>query len=198
MHDDTISEDTLTAVDLIRSLVETYIDHPEALVLNVRDYGDQVYFTAQGHSDDHKRLVGTGGAHVAALEHLVKAMGRARQVVHSFRLLNPEPSGRREDYEEKDAETHDPEPAEKLLRNLIRAVGIDEVSIVVSMRSLPDERPLSYLFQVYTRTEDDHEALIVSPRNARNGLTAVAAIGTLFRAAARKAGVKYTIEAVKP
>lgn len=199
MHERTISPETAEANALIRSLVESYIDHPDALAINVRDYGSQVYWVLQCHADDMRKMVGADrGAHVAALEHLVKAMGRARQVVHTFRLLEPAEGVRREEYPEHVAKDFDPAPAAARLREIVLALGIDEVAVVTSKLSAPLERPLSFAFQVHVRTVEDYESLIVSPPKARNGLTAIAAIGTLYRAAEHKSGVKFTVSVVDP
>ena len=199
MEERTINPETTECVELIRRIVGSYIDHPEALEIEALDFRDEVRFEIKGHTDDMRRLVGTGGgAHVAALEFLVKQMGRARQVVHKLRLLEPDPGVRREEYPSPTATSFDPTPMTSLIRDMVLACGLDEAAVVPSFESAPAELPISILFQIFTRTSEDYESLIVSPPRARNGLTVEIAIAILLRAAAKKAGVKMDVKAVNP
>ncbi len=198
MHDQ-ITEDTQTAMDLLREIVGTYIDHPEALELTARDFRDEVQFEMRVHTDDMKRAVGSNrGTHIAALEHLCKCFGRARQVVHKLRLLEPDPGQRREDYPSPVAESFDPAPTARLIETVIMAAGVDQVQVVTSAQNAPTERPLSFLFQCFTRTEDDWESLTVSPPRARNNLSVESALGILMDAAAKRSGVEFQLSFQKP
>ncbi len=198
MNERPITADTTEAVELIRSLVFTYIDHPDDLAITVRDFGDQVYFVMQGHSDDYRRLVGAKGAHVASLEFIVKQMGRARQVVHNLRLLDPEPALRRDGYPSETAEAYDTGPMAELLKSLFLACGLDEVKIVTTQEGEPRDRPLSFKFSVFTRTQDDYESITISPPRARNELSVMSALTFLLNAAGQRAGVRFNLVAVQP
>ncbi len=198
MHDQ-LTEDTTTALALLRELIATYIDHADELRIDARDFRDEVQFEIVCASDDMRRMVGGNkGSHIAALEHLCKAFGRARQVVHKLRLLEPDPGTRREDYPSPIAERFDPATIAKLIESVVMAVGVDQTQIVTVAQNAPNERPLSYLFQIYTRTADDWELLTVSPPRARANLSVASALSILMDAAAKRNGVVFALAFPNP
>lgn len=198
MRNDAISEDTQAAVDLIRSLCASYIDFPTDLWIDVSDFRDEVQFEIRVKSDDMKRMVGSNrGMHIAALTHLVAAMGTARGIVHKIRLLEPEPGVRRPSYPKNVAEEFAPAPFAKLIHHVVLACGV-ESQIVTAKLNAPDERPLSFIFSVYTRTNEDFESLTVSPTEARNNLSVASALTILMDATAKRNGVVFSLSFPPP
>lgn len=197
MHDQQISEDTQTAVALLRELITSYTEFHRDIEISVKDFDSECIFKFRGNTDDYHNLVGRAGRRVAALEHIVKLMGRSRGVIHRFRLLEPESGPRREAYEYPVADSYDPEPITNLVKTLIVACGVEDVQIVRAMTSAPNERPLSYSFSVFTRSAQDYDALTVPPPHTRQNLTLILAIEALLEQAGKLAGVRFSLVAVR-
>lgn len=199
MHDrPQVSEDTESATTLIRRLVTTYVSRPESLWLEANESDAGVAFVMRCAGEDMRTVIGSNkGSHVAALEFLVLAMGRSREVPHRLRVLEPDDGERRGSYIAQTADSHDATGTASLIQTVCEACGV-EVQCVTSMASAPTVRPLSYVFQLFTRTADDFNSLTLSPAGSRNGLSVATALETLMRAAGRRQGVVYAVKAEKP
>lgn len=192
-----MTEETQTDCDLLRLLVESFIDHPNHLSVVAKDYRDAVYWEFRAHTDDHPKIVGKRGAHVHALSLLVRKIGLARETVYYFELLEPEPGRRREASPPKAVEAYDAGPARKLLEDILTELGLGQFAIEVLSKPFSESGPLQYRFEIILRTEEDYAALTV-PEPSNPNATTIGALGTLFRARARKDGVVIDLEVKRP
>jgi predicted RNA-binding protein YlqC (UPF0109 family) len=178
--------------DLLQRIIAGFIDHPEQLEISISEVDAGVYWTIRGAADDQPKLVGRDGAHVDALGRFLYEAGRAVGEVHRLELLEPQPGDRRQRSEDHIAKNYDPEPARALLLEaLIFALGFDRISVAVQRKS---EFPPSYVFDVAV---DDAEAFdrLATPRVLAGDSSSLAdALGFLWRARARRDGVKFRIE----
>lgn len=190
----TTEDPAIIACELLRDLVETYIDHPEELRIATEAFPGAIYFKLQGHADDYGKLVGKGGAHIGAMNVIVRLMGDAVGMLYSFKLEEPEAGERRPLRPLMLARTFDPEPSRQLLDRLIAALPVGDFVVNVEQTC---RAPLSYTFTIGVRAAEDYALMTVAPGDAKPQMTLVGAIGTLFRAAANKAGVKFQITVAK-
>jgi predicted RNA-binding protein YlqC (UPF0109 family) len=183
--------------DLLRALVETFIDHAHALSISAKEVPGAVYWTMQGHADDYGKLVGKKGAHVNALTLLVASLGTAADQLFTFKLLEPEPAPRRAASPPKQATHYDPRPARELLCRILENLGLGQFA--VEAKPTPSGKtPIEVLFEISVRTEEDYRALTVAADNSSEGLSVIAALGTLFRAHANKGGIRTQLEVLRP
>lgn len=183
--------------DLIRELVESYIDHPRDLTLEGKPFASAVYWSMRGHADDYGKLVGKRGAHVNALAFLVRIMGHAQKELHSFKLEEPSPGERREAAPAKAAETYDPRPARDLLCRLLEALDIGQFVVEAKVERNLNPRvdfPLFVRFEIGVRSHDDYEVMVME--SASSALTVIGSLGMLFRARANKEGVGVQLDVV--
>lgn len=190
----TTDDPALVARDLVRDLVLTYIDHPDDLTVETKEVPGALYFKVKGHADDYGKLVGKGGAHVTSLKIIVSLMGEAVGMLYSFKLDEPDPGERRPMRAMAYAKTFDPEPSRELLDRLMAALPVGDFVVDVKQTG---RGPLAFTFTISVRDAADYMLMTVAPEDMNPRITAVGAIGTLFRAAANKAGVKFQITAAK-
>lgn len=181
--------------DLLRELVETFIDHPHALALTPKEVPGATYWTMQGHADDYGKLVGKKGAHVDALTLLVSSLGEAADQLFTFKLLEPEPAPRRAASPPKQAEHYDPRPARDLLCRILENLGLGQFAVEAKITKAGQ---IEVLFEITVRTDEDYRALTVAPDNSPKGLSVIAALGTLYRAHANKGGIRTQLEVLRP
>lgn len=182
--------------DLLRELVETFIDHANSLAIDHKCVPGATYWTMQGHADDYGKLVGKKGAHVNALTLLVSAMGTAADQLFTFKLLDPEPAPRRASSPPKQADHYDPRPARDLLCRILENLGIGQFAVDDIMP--PGRMPIEVMFRIAVRTDEDYRALTVAPDNSPKGLSVIAALGTIWRAMANKHGIRTQLEVLGP
>lgn len=187
-----MTNQTETNADLLRDLLTAFIDYPDELAIEPKDFRDAVYWSVQGHTDDHPKLVGKGGAHVKAIKYLLLRMGTAVDTVYSFELLDPEPGRRRQESPQKNAESYDPTPACDLLIRLLEGLGIGQYA-VESKQDATAINPLRYEFNILVRDREDY-LLLTAYEKDRDGQTIISALGTLFRAIANRDGVRIQLE----
>lgn len=181
--------------DLLRELVETFIDHAHALSISAKEVPGAVYWTMQGHADDYGKLVGKKGAHVDAMTLLVSSLGTAADQLFTFKLLEPEPAPRRPASPTKTAAHYDPVPARDLLCRILDNLGLGQFAVSYKVEK---DAQISVLFEIAVRTDEDYRALTVAPENSPKGLSVIAALGTLFRAHANKRGIRTQLEVLRP
>lgn len=196
-----ITEDKITeAADLIRDIIETYTQHPEELLIDVKEHAaaGAVYFRVTAHGNDQPSLIGRMGSHVKALTRLVEEMGRAAGVV--FNIVVPPPNVLRDKIsldKVRRRDTYDVLPAGALLVRILCALGLQEHNLQVDQvkdLSAPFQ-PLTFRFRITVRSQDDYARLTWNPPEP--GEVLIGALGTLFRAYANKEGVKFTLEVRK-
>lgn len=190
--------------NLIHELAAAFVDKPEALEIVSQPALDKaVYFALKGHPGDEGRLVGTGGSHVDALTFLVAMIGRATGEKFTFRLVTCARPDERTTMKPRHVLTYDPERARALLDRLVTALGVTGHLVTADKPNGP-QFSLSFTFTIHTANTADRERLInttkivIFPQTAEKPekaieMRVVEALGTLFRAIARKDGVKLSI-----
>jgi predicted RNA-binding protein YlqC (UPF0109 family) len=174
--------------ELLRDLVSRFVDHPDALEIAHQVAEGSTYFVLKPHLEDEGRLIGSSGSHVRALSFFVASLGRAHRTKYTFRLLTAgEPQTRRR--EELDVLKHDPEPSFLLLERILDAFRVEDYDVGVSPGS-GERDSLTFVFAVKVSVAW-YDFFTVPGRD--NPMTIAAALGTLFRAIAKKAGVRYQI-----
>lgn len=183
--------DTERLHDLIYDLASSFIDHPEALKLERTGFPGTCTWVMQGCADDCGKLVGRGGSHIKALSLLVRAFGIGAGARYTLRLINPEDGMRRPESPPRMAEQYDPSAALVLLDRCCSELALGQYAVEVRPGPATG-RPLSFVFVITVRDEDDDRALTVAPEWAP-GQTVEAAIAALFRAYGAKDGVRFGV-----
>ncbi len=192
-----MTNDTKTISDLLRDLATGFIDKPAELQIASQESRDgAVYFAMKGALDDEPKLIGRAGAHVDALRFIVFKLGRARTRDFSLRLITEGSPRDRRPVEFRDVIEHDPRPARELLFRVIEALEFKTFSVGVS----PGDGARTALTFVFDIKVFDGAAVreIVAPDPAApaglESLTLLTALGTIFRAVAKKSGVRYQVD----
>lgn len=182
-----------TAVrDLLRSLVASFVSRPEEIQIATQLAEDGAcFFALKVAREDESKIVGAGGSHVDALNLLVRAFGAARSRAFTFRAITPGPPLAQK-LPARDVLEHDPRPALALLNSTLGALD-HHANVGVGPGSGP-RNTLTFVFRIAAGA-DAYDAL-TAPFNG-SGCTIIAAIGTLFRAIAKKNGVNYVISVIK-
>ena len=192
-----MTDETQKINDLMRELVESFIDYPTSLALAAKEVPGSVYWSMQGHADDTPKLIGIRGAHFNALRFLFLRLGRVRDLLYTFKVNEPERAQRRESSPPKVAKAYDPRKAKELLSQILDALLIGQYVVDIKLAH-KDKTPLEYTFIIFTRDEADYDDLTVAPQGSIDTMTIVAALGTIFRAYANKDGVKFVIDVRRP
>jgi predicted RNA-binding protein YlqC (UPF0109 family) len=178
---------------LLRDLVAAFTIHPEAIQIDATPGGQWVMKGAR--HEDEPVLVGKHGSHVRALSFLVRAIGEARGESYSLKLITThEPRDRVT--KKKIAETHDPAPAAELLGRILAELSIGDYMVETEQGQTVDML-LAFNLTIRVRQFADYNALTVAPGSTSpvvvTSETLVGALGTLFRAIAKKIGVRYDL-----
>jgi len=178
---------------LIRDLVSAFVERPTELRLKVQpsDDGNTCYWAIKADPVDDPLLIGAEGSHVRALTFLIAQFGLAHGMTFTFRLLTEDGKRLRPRGAPRDVIEYDAEPALEILQRLMTGLGIRDVKVRLGAGVGP-RKSLSYIFTISACSEENYRALTHS-QNAE-GMTVVGAIGTLFRAVAKKSGVRFNIE----
>lgn len=164
---------------LLCDLVGSFIERPAALRVECQSGADgAAYWMMQGDLADEGKLVGAGGAHVKAVARLVESIGAARGQAFTFRLITVGDPQRRPERQERDVIEYDPRPARDLLCRTLEALDIGEFKVEAGPGA-GARRSLTFVFTVKTARYIDADTLD--------------ALGTLFRAIAKKDGVRFAI-----
>ncbi len=190
--------------NLIHEIASAFVDKPEALeVVSQPALDKAVYFALKGHPGDEGRLVGTGGSHVDALTFLVAMVGRATGEKFTFRLITCARPDERTTMKLNHVLTYDCTRVQSLLERVLVALGFGDVEVDVGPSKGP-QFSLSFAFKLIAHEAATRERLInpvkivifpatdEKPEKAIE-MRLVEALGTLFRAIARKDGVKFSI-----
>lgn len=185
---------TSTTESILRALVGAYVTHPEDLQIatHAKVDGSQLW-TLKGHLEDEGMLVGSRGSHVDALDFLVRQFGEAEGKRWSFLLVTrPKVGGPRPHEQHRDDFKHDPRPSQDLLTQIVAEVVAGAFDVAVT-RSMDPE--LTFSFAIRVRDPEDF-ARLVKPARA-GGPSIITALGTLFRAIAKKKQVRYQLDVVE-
>lgn len=174
---------------LIRDFGRLYVGSPETLESKYQEAEDgAVYFAMRGSIKDDSRLIGKDGIHVKALAFLVESVGRAQGRPHTFRLIS-----HRERVEPwlnpRAAISYDPREARDVLCRWLTALGVEVFAVEVGP-GLGARTNLSYIFNVKIADRAKAESLTATTGE----LSIIGAIGTLMRAVANNAGVKFQVQ----
>ncbi len=189
----TLRPHTAEALEIFRELVSSFIDHPEALQVEVREFPGAAYWSVLPHADDYGKVCGRKGAHIRALTQLLARIGSTNGERWRLRLPEPEPGPRRESSPAVQMKTYDPTRAEELLaRSVGAALGCD---VVVDSEEIADEK-LSYLLRIRAPVEPGAFArLTVTQAGDAAEQPLIARLGVLWRAWGHADGVSFRIEA---
>jgi predicted RNA-binding protein YlqC (UPF0109 family) len=184
--------DTEQTESLLRDLVSRFVEKPDALRIAKQEAQDgSCYFVLAGDPDDGGRLAGKEGSHVDALALIVFAFGKANGRAYTFRLVNgPRPEFRAK-LEPRAAVEYDAEPARELLGRVLAAMDLGEFAVDVGPGA-GSRHALTFVFTVRVKDVRDQLAL-TNPIDPNSPDTLVGALGTLFRAIAKKDGVRMNL-----
>lgn len=188
------SPETEATYDLLMQILQSFTDHHQALELNAKEMPSRVEWFLKCHADDMGKVCGRQGAHIQALQYLVRQIGMKQDAQHVLELMDPEPAPRRDRTPPKQADAYDPRPALGLLEDVLRGTLLGQFTVELTMLVTPHARPLTYVFQIHARDDDDQSKLLEPAANNPNRTTLIGAIGTLWRAYANKDGVVFKIE----
>lgn len=177
--------------DLVRAFAGLYVRKPTSVEVKYQVANDgAVYFAMKGHREDDSRLVGKDGSHADSLEHLIARVGQRVGKIYTFRLVT-DPERYESASPRKDVLEYDPDPACAVLWCWVNALtGGAELQVKVGPGSGPRDM-LSFDFEI--KIEDRTVAEAMTKPSGPNAISEIAALGTLMRAVARKAGVRFQV-----
>lgn len=176
---------------LIRDIAAAFVDHPEQIDCRSQASEDAVYFAMRGALADEGKLVGAQGAHVDAMTLLVSEFGKSEGHTFGFLLMTTGTRTDRPKAPERQASGHSPAPAQSLMVRILERIHIGGFDVSVAFSE-------TYVFTIKVNALQDYIKLTVSqpfkrPSGTQQEMSIVGALGTLFRAIARKEGVRYAI-----
>lgn len=186
-----------TLTDLLRDIVAGIVGRPEAIEIASQPAPGTCYWMLRVAPEDDGKAIGTEGAHARALAVLIDAWGRAEGEVHTFRLITHERRSDRSPDKIKDVLTFDPEPARLLLSRVLLNLPLDGFAIDVGPGAGARDT-LTFSFTIRVASDGDRRELLRPRKFEGRENTVIAAIGTLFRAMARKSGVAFEITVEEP
>lgn len=187
---------------LIRRLIESFIDHPKQLTIDINTRAGTSYVLMQCHAADHPKMVGKAGSHFHALRLIIAELGTQAGTIYKLcRYLEPKVGQRAENAKQRIAYTYDPLPACALLSAIFADLCAGQYAVdAEQLPSVQDSR-LTYSLNVLIRDEADYNTLTRYaspdqniPTNAEAPMTIIGAIGTIFRAYANRYGVRFAVQ----
>lgn len=194
---------------LLHDIACAFVEHPEDITIASQPSLDgAIYFALKGHPGDEGRLVGTGGCHVDALTFLVALLGQADGDVYTFRLITRQGPRQNTPIADRHVVGFDPRPARELLLRILVELGFDEATVEVGPGS-GARHALTFNFTINAGSLADYELLlsetkvVIFPASDNKPEKAIKmrpieALGTLFRAIAKREGVRFSITAQDP
>lgn len=182
---------------LLRDLAASLVEHPEALRVAHQIAEDgSIYWAMKGHDDDEPKLVGQRGSHVDAITLLVSQIGKANGKPYTFRLITINAPIDRPKAPPRDVIDYDPAPAKNLLVRILESLEIG--AFAVSVGPGPGARnSLTFVFTIGVNDISDFMTLTYRP-DPKADETIEGALGTLYRAIAKKDGVRFFIKVEEP
>lgn len=197
------------AENLIHDLAAAFVDKPEALLTSSQVALDgAIYFSLKGHPIDEGRLVGTKGCHVDALTFLLVLVGQAQDERFTFRLITRQEPRQNKPLDDRHVVSYDPERIRQLLARILDELGFDNCAVSVGPWA-GAQHSLSFSFTIKPESSADYELLmkeikaVIFPATevyAEKSMTLriVEVLGTIFRAIAKKDGVRFSIVVEDP
>lgn len=194
---------------LLHDLACAFVEHPDRIeVASQPSLDGAVYFALKGHPGDEGRLVGTGGCHVDALTFLVALLGQADGAIYTFRLITRQEPRQNTPLEPRHVVGFDPRPTLKLLARILMGLGFAN-AIVEAGPGVGARQSLSFNFTIKLESLADYDRLlretkvVIFPPTADKPEKAITmrpieALGTLFRAIAKRLGVRFNLTAEDP
>jgi predicted RNA-binding protein YlqC (UPF0109 family) len=179
-------------LQLLHELLAKFLDHAEAIQIEVREVPGACYWSVKTHSDDMPKAVGRGGAHVRALGKLLAQIGTANDEVWKLKLNPPDPGSRREESPPKRATAYDPTVAEELLGHMAAAALGCTVEIETA---LTGHELLAYTFRIHPEDPHAFANLVAQHEADPYAQSLISALSVLWRAWGLADGVKFTVEA---
>ena len=192
-----LTDITLATEQLLRDLITTYTCDPDQVELEVKEHPGRVVWKLKVSAADMPLLCGKQGTHSKALLFLAGEIGKNADKFYAFTILDPEPGPSGEKKNLEPAATYDPDPARELLERLLSALGVGEFSVQHEPRGRHADGRLENDFVIYVRDDDDYRLLTVPTTVERDAQPIITAIGTLYRAAANKQGVRCHVQVTK-
>lgn len=191
---------------LIRRLIESFIEYPKDLRIDISNRAGTSYVLMQCHATDHSKMVGKSGSHFHALHLLISELGQQAGTTYKLCRYNEPQVGQREPRTEQHiATTYDTTPACAMLTAIFAELCAGQYAVVPEqLPSAPDSR-LNYCLNVIIRDQSDYTNLTryaspteQIPTTAEAPMTIIGAIGTLFRAYANRAGIRFAVQLKLP
>lgn len=182
--------DLTTIKELLRDIVAGFVEQPNAIQIAHQQAPGSCYWMLRVAPADDPKAIGKDGTHARALATLLAAWGDADGELHTFRLLNNPERVEREPDKIRDVMEYNVEPRKELLERILCELGLDGFAIRTGPGNGARDT-LTFELAVNVATMRDYTRL-TQPRG-ETGVAIEAAIGTLFRAIARKDGVNISI-----
>lgn len=170
---------------LIRELLKLLTFRHEAIRIEPEEFEGQVTWYVQVPAEDMGRVVGNNGACISALNAIIKATGQflAPEKPHRIHLEEP---GRAHGRHKPDPDEYDLESFVPVLEQTLSAVGVQEYQVSCHAGK---QGAHSYLLNILVRSYEDY-LLLMAPSDYS---TLIGDMGTVFRSAAGKDGVKLSL-----
>lgn len=191
---------------LIRRLIESFIDYPKSLRIDVSTRSGTSYVLMQCHASDHAKMVGKAGSHFHALRVIISELGTQAGTIYKLcRYLEPEFGQRSARTDQVVAAAYNTAPACDLLAAIFAELCSGQYAIDADPQPQTADGRLSYHLNVIIGDETDYNTLTryaapieQIPTNAEAPMTIIGAIGTIFRAYANRAGVRFAVQLKLP
>lgn len=189
-----MTAETEETKQLIRDIVASFVEHPETIEVGGDETRSSCYWIIRVHPEDEGKAVGFTGHHVKALAILVEHFGNALGMAYKLKLITVNKAAPREK-ERRQAHTYDPQPAQDLLYRILSAMELGAFSVNVA-EDLTRRPLLAFIYEVRVLLTEDYAKLVGPQLNDRGNV--ISAIGSLFRARAKKDGVYIQLNVIKP
>jgi predicted RNA-binding protein YlqC (UPF0109 family) len=187
---DTIAE----TIGTIHATARTFTDDGIGVDVVRRSRSPLVEFHIRTQAPDMAKIVGKGGSHAKALNAIVERIGMTHDAAFALHVCEPFPGPAGGRSLECRTDHVDPEPYAEVLRLILAAVGITDVALQAAISRGPDRAAV--MFTIYVRGAEAYRELTVPPPSGRDPMPLVAALGTILRAAGKKAGAIFEVEVV--
>ena len=180
---------------LLRDFIASFVDQPEriSLTVGVRNRLDKVFFTLRVDPSDYGKVAGKQGSHIKALQYLVGEIGQTNDASYELELIGNPMAATSRAAEVRAAGRYDPEPNRKLLERLVQTLHPGN-SVKVTEQPKSEGGRIDLLFTITAPNAEAYNDLLAPYEDDPSSLTVAIALGTLWRAAGCKDGVKFRLE----
>ena len=185
-----------TTEKILRRLCVLLSLEDDPMELRMRDNGEYVKWTVTPSSVAGPYLIGSGGRHIQALQHLVRGFGEFCGAVHVLAFNDPEDGPKRPWSDEKVNPNFDPTPLTDVLEETLDALGVSEFRVEAKRCGSSPNGAARFKIEVWVRSHEDYK-LLISPATSGSAMTNIQALGTIWRACASIAGGKVNVEVKK-